>query len=93
MEQKGERKPHELSDSTSSAYILVSCILGYEEEVINALKPLEGVKQIDQIYGIPYDLIVKVTSGTGRELELVIKKIRSTKKIKSTQTMLVARFA
>jgi DNA-binding Lrp family transcriptional regulator len=85
--------PSDAGCNTNTAYILLKCKLGREEIVIDALKGLEGVQEIDQIYGTPYDIIIKVVSGNVKELDSLVKKIRRTNEIVSTQTMLVGGFA
>lgn len=37
------------------AYILLKCEPGFEEQVVNTLKKTDGVVQVDQVYGSPYD--------------------------------------
>lgn len=61
--------------------------------MIDALKRPEGVQEIDQIYGTPYDIIVNVVSGNVKELDSLVKRIRRSNEIVSAQTVLVGGFA
>ena len=42
-----------------TAYVLINCDLGSEEDVIDALKEIEHVKEIHGTFGA-YDIIAKV---------------------------------
>lgn len=72
------------------AYILVKCKLGLEEKVADSLKKVEGVAQVEQVYGTPYDIIVKVMCDTPKKLDVAVWRIRRIARVISTQTMLVA---
>lgn len=93
MGQKQKPAPGNTVSDENIAYILLKCKLGREEIVIDALKQIEGVQEIDQIYGTPYDIIIKIISDNVKELDLLVRKIRRTKEIVSTQTILVGGFA
>ncbi len=41
------------------AYVLISCELGSEKAIVDELKSIEGVKEVQPTYGI-YDVIAKV---------------------------------
>ncbi len=74
------------------AYILVKCKLGLEEKVVNSLKKIDGVAEVEQVYGAPYDIIVKVSCDTPKKLDAVVWRIRRVARVISTQTLLVATF-
>lgn len=74
------------------AYILVKCKLGLEEKVVNSLKKIDGVAEVEQVYGTPYDIIVKVSCDTPKKLDAVVWRIRRVARVISTQTLLVAAF-
>ena len=41
-----------------TAYVLLNCELGHEADIINDLKKLPGVNDVEGCYGV-YDMIVK----------------------------------
>ena len=68
-----------------TAYILINCNMGSEESVINDLKSIPGVKNVNGVFGA-YDIIVEVQTLTVDKLrETITMKIR---KISGTRTTL-----
>lgn len=73
-----------------TAYILINAEAGKEDKIMKALKDIDGIKEVNVVYGF-YDLIVKVEMQTLEELrEIVFKRIRSLPYVRGTQTSLVA---
>jgi len=71
------------------AYVLINSEIGKETELLKALKNIDGVKEVFNVYGV-YDIIVKVEGKTVNELkEVVIAKIRQLNYVRSTLTMIV----
>ena len=67
------------------AYVLINCDMGSEESVINDLKSIIGVKNVNGVFGA-YDIIVEVQTPTVDKLrETITMKIR---KIAGTRTTL-----
>ena len=67
------------------AYVLINCDMGSEESVINDLKSIIGVKNVNGVFGA-YDIIVEVQTPTVDKLrETITMKIR---KIDGTRTTL-----
>lgn len=81
------------SNSKNLAYILVKCEPGFEKQVINSLKKTKGVVEVDQVYGSPYDIVVKIKCDMLKELSSTIWRIRRINGIRFTQTLLVGHFA
>lgn len=81
------------SNSKNLAYILVKCEPGFEKQVINSLKKTKGVVEVDQLYGSPYDMVVKIKCDMLKELSSTIWRIRRINGIRFTQTLLVGHFA
>jgi DNA-binding Lrp family transcriptional regulator len=75
------------------AYILVKCMLGLEDKVVSSLKKIEGVAEVEQVYGTPYDIIVKIVCDTPKKFDAAVWRIRRADRVISTQTMLVAAFS
>ena len=73
-----------------TAFVLVNSDPEVEEELINDLIKIEGVKEVHSVYGI-YDFIVKVESESLEELKSIITwKVRRLRKIRASTTMIVA---
>ncbi len=71
------------------AYVLINCDLGYETEVIDELKHLDNVKDVQGVFGA-YDILTKVESDSVDHLRDVITwKIRKLNRIRSTLTLIV----
>ena len=73
----------------STAFVLITSELGFDNEILQNLKAVPGVKQAVTVYGV-YDLIAKVQSDTMDSLKDTIHlKIRKLDHVKSTLTMIV----
>ena len=74
-----------------AAFIVINAELGSEEEVLDELKKLEGVKEAHCVYGV-YDIIAKVEADSMEELkDAVTWKVRKINKVRNTLTMLVTK--
>ena len=72
----------------AEAYILINCDIGSEEEVITALKAVDGIKEVHGTFGA-YDILAKLESSQVEELrETITWKIRKIDKIRSTLTLI-----
>lgn len=72
------------------AYVLINVELGKEKDILNQLRSIENVKEVNAIYGV-YDIIAKVEADSMEKLkEIVTYKIRRLADIRSTLTMTVA---
>ena len=72
----------------ATAYVLINCELGSEEEIIKQLKELEGVTEVHGTFGA-YDILSKIASSTVESLrETITWKIRKIDKIRSTLTLM-----
>lgn len=67
---------------------MINCDLGSEEDVIDALKNVEDVKEIHGTFGA-YDIIAKVDNSKMDTLrETITWKIRKIDRIRSTLTLM-----
>ena len=72
----------------AEAYILINCEIGSEEEVITALKNIDGIKEVHGTFGA-YDILAKIESDQVEDLrETITWKIRKIDKIRSTLTLM-----
>ena len=51
-----------------TAYVLINCDLGSEEEIIREVKKLSEVIEVSGVYGV-YDIVVKIKSDTMDKLK------------------------
>jgi DNA-binding Lrp family transcriptional regulator len=78
-----------LTASMPTAYVLINCDLGSEEEIIRELKKMPGTVEVSGVYGV-YDIIAKVSSDTMEKLrETITWHVRKIDKVRSTLTMIV----
>ncbi len=70
------------------AYVLLNCSLGSEEKVIEQLKQIESVKEVNGTFGA-YDILAKVVSSNIEELRNHISnQIRNIDKVTGTLTLM-----
>lgn len=73
---------------SATAYVLINCDLGSEQKVIDAIKPLDGVKEIKGVFGA-YDIFAKIETPTAEQLrDTITWKIRKIDRIRSTLTLM-----
>lgn len=72
-----------------TAYVLINCDLGAEEEIIREIKKVPEVREVYGVYGV-YDVISKIQAESMEKLrEIITWKIRRIEKVRSTLTMIV----
>ena len=72
-----------------TAYILINTEIGAENQVLKALKKVEGVEEVHNLWGV-YDLIANVKAESMEELKYIItKRIEKIDKINSKLTMII----
>lgn len=72
-----------------TAYVLITCDLGSEAEIIDELKQLTNVKEAHGILGA-YDILTKVESDSVESLKDTITwKIRKLNRVRSTPSLMV----
>ncbi len=66
----------------ATAYVLINCDLGYEEQIIEELKHLSDVKEVHGTFGA-YDILAKVESDEPNTLkETITWKIRKMNRVR-----------
>jgi len=72
-----------------TAYVLIKVAAGAEAKVFEALTQIEGVEEVNVVYG-EYDIIAKVNAQSMDDLrKIVIKQIRGIGGIVKTETAIV----
>jgi len=72
-----------------SAYVLITCDLGAEEDVISHLKTIDGVREVHGTFGA-YDIMAKIESDNAETLrDTIARKIRKIERIRATLTLMV----
>ena len=72
----------------ATAYVLINCELGYEEQIIEELKHISDVKEVHGTFGA-YDILAKVESANVETLRKTIMwKIRKIDRVRSTLTLM-----
>ena len=70
----------------AAAYVLISTQTGSEKQVYRELEKLEGIYQVDAVFG-PYDIIAIIQASDYDKIgEIVMDKIIPTEGIKDTIT-------
>ncbi len=70
------------------AYVLISCDLGFDTEIIDEIKQVEDVKEVHGVNGA-YDIVVKLESANVENLrDIITWKIRKLNRVRSTLTLL-----
>jgi len=73
----------------TTAYVLITCGLGHEAEIIDEIKQVEDVKEVTVVFGA-YDILAKVESANVKNLsETITWKIRKLNRVRSTLTLMV----
>ena len=72
-----------------TAYVLINCDLGSEDDIIKELKKLPEVVEVSGVFGVYY-IIVRIRSDSMDKLrEVVTWHVRRIDKVRSTLTMMV----
>jgi DNA-binding Lrp family transcriptional regulator len=73
----------------SSAFVMISCDYGQEKGIIDEMKSLAPVKQIEETIGA-YDILAKIESTSSDKVKETIKsKIQKMDNVRSILTLFV----
>lgn len=67
-------------------YVLIVCDLRYTEEIATELRKINQVQEAHVLNGV-YDIIVKMSAATPKDLEQVYSRIRHLNGIRTTSTL------
>jgi len=71
------------------AYVLFNVESGAEDQVLTAIRSLEGIEESYVAYGV-YDLVIRVKADSMEKLkEVVTHKLRTIKNVRSTLTLIL----
>ena len=71
-----------------TAYVLINCELGKEEEILDSLRHMESVKEVHETFGA-YDIIAKIENSDRDKLrETITWNIRKLQHVRSTLTLM-----
>ena len=72
-----------------SAYVLINCELGSENEIIEKIRKVPEVVEVYRVFGV-YDIIVRISTSDMETLkEIIAWKIKNLDKLRSALTMIV----
>jgi DNA-binding Lrp family transcriptional regulator len=72
-----------------TAYVLLNTEIGAENQVLKALKKIEGVEEAHSLYGV-YDIIANLKAANMEKLKYIItKRIGQIGKINSKLTIII----
>ena len=72
-----------------SAYVLINCELGSENEIIEKMRKVPEVGEVYRVFGV-YDIIVRISSDDKETLkEIIAWKIKNLDKVSSVLSMIV----
>lgn len=72
----------------STAFVLISCEIGTEKQVIDEIKSLDHVIQVTGVMG-SYDIIVKLEAFPDELRNIISSKIRQMKNLRTALTLTV----
>ncbi len=71
-----------------TAYVLLNCVLGSEEKVIEQLKQIESIKEVSGTFGL-YDILAKLQATNIEDLKNgITQQIRNIDKVTGTLTLM-----
>jgi len=70
------------------AYVILNSEMGFERDVLKALKDIPNVREAFRLYGV-YDIIIKIEADTVDELKDLVNELRQMEKVRATLTMIV----
>lgn len=77
--------------SRETAYIMINCEVGYEESIIEQLRTIKGVKEVQGVLG-NFDILARIEVPSIADLrEIITSKIRKIQKIRCTTTVICSK--
>ena len=80
----------EIVEEMPTAYVLLNTEIGAENQVLKALKGIDGVEEAHNLWGV-YDIIANIKADSLEKLKLIItKQIEKIGQINSKLTMIIS---
>jgi hypothetical protein len=76
----------EVNKLVALAFVMINAQVGAEQEIVDAVKMMEHVKEAYVAYGV-YDVLVKLEAETAEKLKEAIASLRRLSRVRSTLTM------
>jgi len=76
----------------SSAFVLLNCDIGAERSIIDELNKITGVTEAVRVSGI-YDIVAKLSEQSKEDVISLLKQIRAISHIRSSLTMIIAKYS
>ena len=74
-----------------TAYIMINCEVGHEQSIIEQLKTIDGIKEVQGVLG-NFDILARVEVPTIEDLrEIITSKIRKIQRIHCTTTVICSK--
>ncbi|HEX9318097.1 MAG TPA: Lrp/AsnC ligand binding domain-containing protein [Nitrososphaeraceae archaeon] len=67
-------------------YVLMVCDLSRTEEIASELRAIDKVQEVHVLNGV-YDIIIKMSAPSPKDLEFVYSRIRHINGVKTTSTL------
>jgi DNA-binding Lrp family transcriptional regulator len=68
-------------------FVLINCDLGKEQQIVQFLQKVHGVKEVQATHGV-YDVVAKIETKTEKELDKTIRmKILGLRPVQSVLTL------
>jgi len=68
-------------------FVLINCDLGKEQQIVQFLQKVQGVKEVQATHGV-YDVVAKIETKTEKELDKTIRmKILGLRPVQSVLTL------
>ena len=75
----------------TSAFLLINCLIGFQNQIVNELRKLSEFIEMYRVDAM-YDIIAKVNVSSEEEIQdITISKIRKIEGIKSTLTLVIVK--
>ncbi len=75
--------------SVPSAYVLINCELGSENETIEKIRKIPEVVDVYRVFGV-YDIIARISSDNIETLkEIINRKVKKLDEVRSALSMVV----
>ena len=77
-----------MMDSLQTAFVMINCEAGHENDVVEHIRSVKGIREAVRTHG-PHDILSSIEAPTVDSLiEIIEHRIRKTPHVKSTTTLI-----